>query len=297
MSDANGRFQLVGLPGRGLIEVDVMRQPYPPGQGRADISDLPKREAFRKISQLFAPTKLFPTALKEVRVDEHDRQITADIALQLGQPLTVRLFDLSGQELSGVDIQGLWPKPAGDGRVEYSAGPTAKVLGLSPNENRLLLLHQTERNLGKAISVSLADVKDGVVTVVLEPCATLTARLLDKNSDPVRGGRIRYEAEVGDYGLKLPEGITDANGRILNSALLPGGTYYVTCESAQTNLHTVIPKLKVSAGEMIDLGEFDVTSETRPEPKRMAATGAKAEGGIRKAEIDASTEKEMMRKP
>jgi beta-lactamase regulating signal transducer with metallopeptidase domain/uncharacterized GH25 family protein len=297
MSDANGRFHLVGLPGRGLIEVGVMFQPYPPGQGRADISDLPKREAFRKISQLFAPTELFPTALKEVRVGEHDRQITADIALQRGQPLTVRLVDPAGQELSGVDIQGLWPKPAGDGRVEFNTGPTAKVLGLSPNEKRLLLLHQKDRNLGKAISVSLADVKDGLVTIVLEPCATLTARLLDKNSDPVRGGRIRYEAEEGDYGLMLPEGITDANGRIINSALLPGGTYYVSCDSAQTNLHTVIPKLNVSAGEMVDLGEFDVTSEARPKPKRMAATDAKAEGGLRKTEMDASTEKEMMRKP
>ena len=128
-TDADGRFHLVGLPGRGLIEVQNTGRPYPTGQGRREIADLPKREAFRKISQLFAPTELFPTALKEVRIDEHDKQVTADLApglgtitgtpprrsrrtLAVGGRYSGTLAEAGGRQSNGKE---LWTKRSSDG--------------------------------------------------------------------------------------------------------------------------------------------------------------------------------------
>ena len=83
-------------------------------------------------------------------------------------------------------------------------------------------------------------------------------------------------------------GTTDRDGRINFSALLPGGTYTVYCDGPQVGFKTVVEKLTAALGETIDLGQFDVTQKSRPEPKRTAATAeggkAKAEGGIRKPE-------------
>ena len=164
-------------------------------------------------------------------------------------------------------------------------------MALLPDEKRLLLLHQKQRNLGKAIWVELADSKDGVVTIHLDSCATVKARLLDKNGDPVRHGRIRFDAEDGDYGLMLPESFTDEDGHLNNAAILPSGIYSIFCDSVQTKFQTVVRELKVSPGETIDLGEFDVTSKTRPDPRRTAVANtegknAKAEVGGRESEMD-----------
>ena len=106
--------------------------------------------------------------------------------------------------------------------------------------------------------------------VKLEQCAILKARLLDKNGKPVRRARTRIVAEEGNYGLMLDGESTDEEGR-LALTLIPGGTYTVNCQSAQVDFQTIIANVAVEPGETIDLGEFDVTSEKRPEPKRTAA--------------------------
>src|SRR5262249_1795839 len=126
----------------------------------------------------------------------------------------------------------------------------------------------TQRNLGKAIRVSLKD-GPGPVTVKLEPCATIKGRLLDKDGEPLRGGRIRFDLPEKDYLIQLEQAATDLDGRFNKSDVLPGCDYNVECESATFDV--VAKNLNVSSGETIDLGEFDVTDKDRPKPKRTIA--------------------------
>ena len=57
-SDDQGRYRLVGLPGRGLVEVRCgLNRPYPHGQG-VEIADLPDRNAFVKIAGFGADQRL-----------------------------------------------------------------------------------------------------------------------------------------------------------------------------------------------------------------------------------------------
>src|SRR5262249_26592399 len=45
-TNRDGRFTIVGLPGRGLVELNCPSHPYPNGQGMADIKDLPNPDTF-----------------------------------------------------------------------------------------------------------------------------------------------------------------------------------------------------------------------------------------------------------
>ena len=50
LTDHEGRYALVGLRGRGLVEVICPTQPFPPGQGLREITDLPTPEQFLKVA-------------------------------------------------------------------------------------------------------------------------------------------------------------------------------------------------------------------------------------------------------
>ena len=149
-------------------------------------------------------------------------------------------------------------------------------MALWPEEERRIVLYQKERNLGKVIRVCWNNDRPGPVIVKLEPCATLKARLFDKYGDPVQGGSLRF-AEVGrmDSLLAMPRGATDRDGRLNYTALVPGARYTVYCDAGQNLLRSIAEDLTVSPGEIIDLGEFDVTSKDRPKPVRTIAVGSR----------------------
>src|SRR5262249_29870665 len=116
------------------------------------------------------------------------------------------------------------------------------------------------------VRVSWQDDGAGPIAVKLEPCARVVGSLLDQHGEPLRGARIEFRAERGDYSLSLPAASTDTDGRFAQPAMLPGGNYDIFCESQTAAL--LARDLTVSPGETIDLGEFDVTKKDRPEPKR-----------------------------
>jgi protocatechuate 3,4-dioxygenase beta subunit len=275
LTDHDGRYALVGLPGRGLIEVDCPTQPFPPGQGLRDITDLPTPQQFLKVAGALMPSANYTTAVKETHIGEKDADALANIELDPGKRLTLNIVDPNGKPLTGVEVKGLFPPR--HSRTQYDAGPTAEVIALSPDENRIIRLYRKEHNLGQVRSVCWKDDGAGPVTVKLELCATLKARLMDKNGDPIRGGRVGIQAQIGDSGTMSDMASTDRDGRLNYTRLLPRGKYNVTCACAQVGLQLLVKDLSVSPGEIIDLGEFDVTSKDRPKPKRTNAISSEIE--------------------
>ena len=271
-TDHDGRYQLVGLPGRGLVELELGSGWFPHGQGLREIADLPDRRQFWKFGFYPIPG-VSPAAVKELSVREQDDHVVADFSLDPGKRVTLNIVDPDDKPLSGVEVQGLLPKQ--QSFPQANVGPSVEVKALWPDEQRLVLLYQKERNLGKAIRIA-GMTGPGPVTVKLATCATLKARS-DKNGDPVRDGSLRFDADSGDFGLKLPDGATDRDGRLNYRLLLPGGKYNVYCDCRQTAFQNVIKNLTVSPGEIVDLGEFDVTSKNHPKPKRTNAISSEIE--------------------
>ncbi|HKD37472.1 MAG TPA: hypothetical protein VKB78_11750, partial [Pirellulales bacterium] len=279
-TDRDGRYTLVGVQGRGLVEVAHVLLPrvYPPGQGLREIADLPSpREFFRVAGSDDPPDPKRIPAAKEIHIGQHDIQVQANIELESGKQLTLNVVDPEGKPLADVKVNGDLPR-------EYpwrqkTAGPNIDVMALWPEEERRIVLYQLERNLGKVIRVCWNNDRPGPVTVKLEPCATLKARLLDKYGDPVKGASLVFsEVDRMDSSLTLPRGTTDRDGRLDYTALVPGARYVVYCDAGQNSLQSVATDLSVSPGEIIDLGEFDVTSKDRPKPKRTSAMSREPSG-------------------
>ena len=238
---------------------------------------MPTEMEFVQGARLWRASSRYPVAVKEVQIGEDLADVQSDIQLDPGKKLTLRLVDPSGKPLGGVRIDGITP-PA-HSLIRDGAGPTVEIVALAPDEDRLVLLYQKEQNLGKALHIRWSKDGPGPITVKLESCATVKARLTDKRGNPVGHGILRVDAERGDFSRTLPNGVTDDDGRMDYTALLPGGTYDIGVDAKQLGYlpRLVAEGLTVAPGQTIDLGEVNVMAEKPPAKmmKRPMPAGSK----------------------
>ena len=124
------------------------------------------------------------------------------------------------------------------------------------------------------------------MTVRLQPCGTAQARLVDPNGQPVAGYQAQYLISMivtpgasrasrdpadanrllaeADFLTRidsinyLKEPTSDAQGRIVFPALIPGATYRISieCSLGQANQPPVHKEFTVKPGETLDLGDI-----------------------------------------
>jgi protocatechuate 3,4-dioxygenase beta subunit len=271
----DGSYRVVALPGHGIIGVNALSEPYPTGQGFEDIPDLANRAGYSKYNSALAPSKKSPTAVKEIRVPENGQDVVCDFELDSGRRIAMRVVDPSGAPLAGVGVQG--SRGLHD-NLQTILEAEFDIVALNDDEARTVLLHHETRALGKALRMKPADGDAGPVTVRLEPCATVTGRLVDGDGEPIAGAELRIDiAGEGDFGRNLSGTTTDADGRFRHDAFLPGLAYTIFAEGSQLKFTRVAKNLEVHAGETIDLGTIDVTSDQRPEPRRVQSTASHSE--------------------
>ncbi len=139
-TDTDGRFRLVGMPGRGLITVRTSDDhPYPQGQGGARNQGSAKPGPILARGGLFPPTASSPTAAFEIAPSDQEKDFKINIALVDGVRIPLELIDPQGKPLTGVTARGVWP--VGQNHEENDAGPTVDVQALWPDEKRLVFLH------------------------------------------------------------------------------------------------------------------------------------------------------------
>jgi protocatechuate 3,4-dioxygenase beta subunit len=266
---ADGTYRLVALPGRGIVGVESISDACPGGQGYDAIPGIEDRKAFEKFGGVFAPTRKFPTAVKEIHPKLGEREVICDFALQPGRTVTLRVVDPSGAPLAGVDVDGLRETHGGFRHVEAD---TIELSAFRDGENRTVLLHHKTRGLGRGLRIKSDEGDQQPITVKLEPCATVSGRLVAGNEQPVRGVHLRFDISGdGDFGRGLAPIATDAEGRFRRDDVLPGLPYSILAEGADIRFVAVAEHLGVQPGETIDLGTIDITSKGRPEPKRSKA--------------------------
>ena len=125
---------------------------------------------------------------------------------------------------------------------------------------------------------------DGPVTVRLEPCGTATARLVDAAGKPIAGNRDPYlipmlvtpgtsrrSPDKSDGRLEADQDylsridptnygdtpVSDAQGRIVFPALIPGTTYRIDLNAANDEIDPrLLTEFTVKPGETLDLGDI-----------------------------------------
>jgi RNA polymerase sigma factor (sigma-70 family) len=186
-------------------------------------------------------------ALVLLEPGEKDEALVRDVALEPAQQRQGRVLGPDGQPLSGVTVRGLTP----GGGEETLKGAEFTVRGLNPKmPARLLTFHHKGKNLGSFLKGLPAE-KDGPLIVKLQPCGSLSGRIVDQDRQPVAG--FRGELSVGYWGQH--EFTTDKQGRFRVEGLAPGLGYSVwqKGKGVVVNIH---PGAVAESGKNKDLSDI-----------------------------------------
>lgn len=258
----DGRYRLVGLPGKAIVALGVGNKPYPWGMGSEKIDGADEDGFFRTFSAPFPPGRTWPTAMREVDIAADTSEIELDFELDPGRSLQITTVDPDGRDVGDLQVVGTQAQTTW--RPVKTA--TFAALAFNPAEKRTLLIYNEKCNLGKVIRLRASEYLATSLTVTLEPCATIHGRVVNENRQPVSGGRIGIGVLPPEtHGSELKSVATDREGRFAHAGVLPGTNYVVYFESARIESTVLAEEVSVEPGEIIDLGTIDVTSDERPE--------------------------------
>ncbi len=120
-TNERGEFQIVVIPGRGILGVRASDEKFCKGLGAEDIAERNEQDRFPTYSEYSA--RMY-NRLAEIDVAEGTNVVQRDLSLSRGGTATIELFDPSEQPLTGVRVagrrawQGLFSPPIETNRVE-----------------------------------------------------------------------------------------------------------------------------------------------------------------------------------
>jgi len=258
-SAPDGTYELVGLPGRGLVhaKLDEHRRPqYLVGAGAEKIKD----RALRGQGFATVPEMTFPDVINSiVELDaKADGQNVANIEILTGRTVKGRLEDPDGKPLSKVNIQGV----AGIGvYLPPSPKPEFTLTSINPQAPKPYFFYEREKNLATAVIIK-GDEPEGF-TVKLQHAATITGRLLGDNGEPLANMEIfgglddkQFGLNAGWYGFFV--GRTDKEGKFKISGLLPGAKLSARVRKNHELGAQIFEGQGFSPGEERDFGDIKV---------------------------------------
>ncbi len=255
----DGSFQVVALPGRGVISAFSL-----------DDSDSCITGVGADKIKGFDPHALIPGhpfllrtkhTLVEINPKPDDDSIICDVALVPGRTLAGRIVGPDGKPLAGVRVCGLSGR--GDWEMDPLPGAEFTVRALVPNKPRLLqFVHE-----GKKLSgfLRLRGDEKGTLQVRLERCGTLTGRIVTPDGKPMAHAIVICNTSEKQYnGLyydSFPWVQPDKSGRFSIEGLAPGLKYELVVIQRPRELEIVggRPKeLTIQSSETKDLGDLTV---------------------------------------
>jgi hypothetical protein len=254
----DGEFEMVVLPGRGLLGTRVMDGPYV----SVDLSEARKDPYYwGKTVPLIANSSRDFQAVKLIDVPENAEKTTCDLTVERGRSLAGRIFDPEGKPVAGVMVTGLGVETL------QSKGPLStaafEVQGLAPGRTRVLGFYLAERQLGALVRAHAED--KGPLSVKLQKCGAFTGRLIASDREPRRGIRLRgFLAErdrdtVEGRGRDL-SALTGEDGRFQIEGVVPEVKYDLRAPEGPANRNGVLLARGVQVGpnERKDLGDVPV---------------------------------------
>jgi RNA polymerase sigma factor (sigma-70 family) len=180
---------------------------------------------------------------------EKEEMLVRDVVLERGQERKGRVVGPDGQPLTGVTVQGLLPR---EDVVETLKGAEFTVRARNPKmPARLITFHHKGKNLGSFLKELPAE-KDGPLIVKLQPCGSLSGRIVDQDGQPVP--RFRGRLSCGHYS-RLLGFTTDKDGRFRVERLFSGLGYSVW-QDEKLSIVKIHPGAVVEPGKKKDLGDI-----------------------------------------
>ena len=138
-TDAEGRFRVVGLSGRGIVAAKSFDRSYRLGIGADSVPERPSRQANRR-EGLPTYNQIRPqdfNALAEVNPPADTKEFRHDLVLEPSPSLTVQLVDPEGKPLTNATAWGRFPHDRDFGDKNLYDQSRTQVSGLDPTEPRI----------------------------------------------------------------------------------------------------------------------------------------------------------------
>ncbi len=181
--------------------------------------------------------------------EEKAESLTRDVTLQPARTLQGKIVGPDGEPLRGVTAfytaPGVLSGPLDD--------DTFTVYGLNPRRTHHVLFEHKEKNV--AAAVKLHGKMKEPLTVRLEPCGSVTGRLLDEDGQTAANTLVRAEPPNWlMFGTEPPKVRTDRDGRFHIVGLVPGLRYQVRLGPRPFGQYLFAP-VTLKPGESKDLGD------------------------------------------
>jgi RNA polymerase sigma factor (sigma-70 family) len=249
----DGTYTVVALPGKGLINVEVLSHDYP------DLRDgLPDRGDY--VPQFPG----YAHALVKIDLPESAGPQTRDVTVTPGRTIIGTIVGPDDRPLDGVYIHGL--DPNGGWTSQPLNGPEFKALAFRPSSSPRTLLFQHESGKLAGWREVRGD-ETGPIRVRLEPSAAFVGRLLGKEGKPLADATLATivaDRENEDRWIRhRPEATrTDADGRFRVEGLAAGLRYKIAPALRRREGLKIEP---LKSGEVRDLGSitFEQTNDQK----------------------------------
>jgi RNA polymerase sigma factor (sigma-70 family) len=265
----DGRYEVVALPGRGLICArSGEMERYRGYVGAEAIKGYDSRS-------MTLPTRPFICSaanyhvVAEINPDPKAETMTLDLRVDPGRTIAVNPVDPEGRPVAGTKAAGVSDLFSS---TEYSQ-PTARIeiRGLDPSRPRRVIVAHAERKL--IGSVYLKGDETGPLTIRLQPYGTVTGRVVDEDGRP-RGGLGIISAGGSFPGRPAEQGILPGgnvgpgirighDGRFRIEGLVPGLKYGAGATDGFRYGGELFRDVTVASGEVKDLGDLKLIPPRR----------------------------------
>ena len=216
----DGRFRVPVIPGRGVVGLQCAQGTYRFNLGWAEIKELVDAKRKRINSPTLSPIEpgMFHS-LREIDVAPHAREVNVDLPVEPGQNVVLEFTDAAGKPLSGVEAVGLVLDPRMLPPRSFTESDSATLYGTYPGDKRTVLLRHRASGLTKLIDFT-PQPGETQRTIVLEPPAVVTGRLLSEEGAPLSNVKIECFSLI-----RIPTAITDPDGNF--RVELPAGGPFI----------------------------------------------------------------------
>jgi hypothetical protein len=261
MTESDGGFRIVAPPGRGWVLVGHDRSaPYFSARDRDVQGEAADRTVLAgQTPGIDSADLLMNFALAAVTVDP-DRDATFTITVEPGVFPEIRFVDPEGKPLRDVLTH--------DYRVGRSE-PLPETVRLrskvNPDRPEAITVFHPERKLGIGYRPKVGDA--GPWTVQLQPLATVTARLVRANGEPIANEPVYVNPRSG-HGIPLSprnwKFTTDKEGRVRFTDIIGDAEYSLWCADLAFEIRDPRSRpFSARPGETKDLGTIKATPPSK----------------------------------
>jgi hypothetical protein len=254
----DGAFRLVGLPGRAIVGAWAPHDSnhYRRGVGASQIQGIDKSGFFPTYSTVFPPGTKWPDVMKEINPREGAEAVECDLVFDPGATIRISLVDRNGKPVEGSTVHGR--APGASGQTEPS---TFDMVGLAPGEKRPLLIYHKQLPIGRFELLEFTDKTPRTVTITLDPCATVTGRIVDQNGNPIKATISALPRPIADFWPEVAPIDNQPDGTFQYA--VPVGCQYGLRVDALKFRTDFFKDCSVEPGKTIDVGEIKLRPRRR----------------------------------